>query len=214
MPPASAEGLAARQVLYQTGVTLPPGRFSLKVVVRENTTGQMGTFETPIVVPELKNAPVQGELGRAEHAAAERGRAARPRARWFATASSSSPTSPTSSAAIRSCISTTRCTSPAPRTALPQLRTSLAFYRGKVKVFETPVVERTADRRRGSPRGDLPVRGAGRQLQARPLHLPGQHHRRGGREVRVPAARALRAVSLQGQLGYSPNIDTPPSQRS
>ena len=29
------------------------------------------------------------------------------------------------------------------RTAPPQLRTSLAFYRGKVKVFETPVVERT-----------------------------------------------------------------------
>jgi hypothetical protein len=25
----------------------------------------------------------------------------------------------------------------------PQLRTSLAFYRGKVKVFETPVVEKT-----------------------------------------------------------------------
>ena len=25
----------------------------------------------------------------------------------------------------------------------PQLRTSLAFYRGKVKVYETPVVERT-----------------------------------------------------------------------
>jgi len=25
----------------------------------------------------------------------------------------------------------------------PQVRTNLAFYRGKVKVFETPVVERT-----------------------------------------------------------------------
>ena len=59
VPPASAGGLAARQVLYQTGVTLPPGRFSVKVVVRENTTGQMGTFETPIVVPELKQAPVK-----------------------------------------------------------------------------------------------------------------------------------------------------------
>ena len=59
MPPASADGLAAKQVLYQTGVTLPPGRFSLKVVVRENTTGQMGTFETPIVVPELKKAAVK-----------------------------------------------------------------------------------------------------------------------------------------------------------
>ena len=59
VPPASADGLAARQVLYQTGVTLPPGRFSVKIVVRENTTGQMGTFETPIVVPELKQAPVK-----------------------------------------------------------------------------------------------------------------------------------------------------------
>ena len=28
VPPASADRLAARQVLYQTGVTLPPGRFS------------------------------------------------------------------------------------------------------------------------------------------------------------------------------------------
>src|SRR5439155_16171070 len=34
--PATTDALAARQVLYQTGVTLPPGRFALKVVVREN----------------------------------------------------------------------------------------------------------------------------------------------------------------------------------
>ena len=59
VPPETTDGLAARQVLYQTGVTLPPGRFSIKVVVRENTTGQMGTFETAIVVPELKTAPVK-----------------------------------------------------------------------------------------------------------------------------------------------------------
>ena len=40
---------------------------------------------------------------------------------------------------------------PAAENGAPQLRTSLAFYRGKVKVFETPIVERTqvdaADRR-------------------------------------------------------------------
>ena len=59
VPPASAEGLAAKQVLYQTGVTLPPGRFSVKIVVRENADGQMGTFETRVVVPELKQAPVK-----------------------------------------------------------------------------------------------------------------------------------------------------------
>src|SRR5262249_56827179 len=59
VPPASADSLAPRQVLYETGLTLPPGRFSVKVVVRENTTGQMGTFETKLVVPELKQAPVK-----------------------------------------------------------------------------------------------------------------------------------------------------------
>src|SRR5262249_39348519 len=59
VPPASASNLSAKQVLYQTGVTLPPGRFSLKVAVRENTKGQMGTFETSVVVPELKQAPVK-----------------------------------------------------------------------------------------------------------------------------------------------------------
>jgi hypothetical protein len=40
---------------------------------------------------------------------------------------------------------------PAAENGVPQLRTSLAFYRGRVKVFETPVVERiqvdVADRR-------------------------------------------------------------------
>jgi hypothetical protein len=33
---------------------------------------------------------------------------------------------------------------PASTDSVPDVRTSLAFYRGKVKVFETPVVERTA----------------------------------------------------------------------
>src|SRR5207247_7443685 len=57
VPPSSADALTTRQVLYQTGVTLPPGRFSVKIVVRENAGGQMGTFATPVVVPELKQAP-------------------------------------------------------------------------------------------------------------------------------------------------------------
>ena len=39
LPPATGRTLAGKQVLYQSGVTLPPGRFSVKVVVRENATG-------------------------------------------------------------------------------------------------------------------------------------------------------------------------------
>src|SRR5262249_29175972 len=56
---AGADTIAARHILYQTGVTLPPGKFVAKLVVRENADGRMGTFETPIAVPELRQAPVK-----------------------------------------------------------------------------------------------------------------------------------------------------------
>src|SRR6185436_8370668 len=59
VPPATPEELANRQIQYQTGMSLPAGRYTVKVVVRENSTGQMGSFETPIVVPELAQAPVK-----------------------------------------------------------------------------------------------------------------------------------------------------------
>src|SRR4029078_6422963 len=59
LPPASTGTAASRQILYQSAVTLPPGRFSVKVVVRENTSGLMGSFEAPVIVPELKQAPLK-----------------------------------------------------------------------------------------------------------------------------------------------------------
>ena len=149
VPPA-ASGLAARQVLYQTGVALPPGRFSLKIVVRENSTGQMGAFESRIVVPELKQAPVKVSsvvLGTQLERAGGRKTA-----------------SPLVRDGLELLPNLTHIVSrtqklyfyyevydPAQDAGAPQLRTSLAFYRGRVKVFETPVVERTqvdaADRR-------------------------------------------------------------------
>jgi VWFA-related protein len=142
VPPASADGLAARQVLYQTGVTLPPGRFSVKIVVRENSTGQMGTFETKIIVPELKQAPVKVSSvvlsTQLQNAAGRK----------------------TSSPLVRNGMELVpnlthivgrnqklyfyyEVYDPTQENGAPQVRTSLAFYRGRVKVFETPVVERT-----------------------------------------------------------------------
>ena len=143
VPPASADGLAARQVLYQTGVTLPPGRFSLKIVVRENTTGQMGTFETQIVVPELKQAPVKVSSVVLSTQLQNAPRAARRRARSCATASSSCPNLTHIVSRNQKLYFYYEVYDPAQESGAPQLRTSLAFYRGKVKVFETPVVERT-----------------------------------------------------------------------
>jgi VWFA-related protein len=150
VPPASADSLATRQVLYETGVTLPPGRFSVKMVVRENTTGQMGTFETRLVVPELKQAPVkvssvvlstqlQNVGGRKTvNPLARDGVALVPNLTHIVGRN-------------QKLYFYYEVYDPALDNGMPQVRTSLAFYRGRVKVFETPIVERTmldaADRR-------------------------------------------------------------------
>ena len=52
--------LQARQknIQYTTSFNLPPGKYHLKFVVRENQTGQMGSFEAEITLPEMKKAPL------------------------------------------------------------------------------------------------------------------------------------------------------------
>jgi VWFA-related protein len=144
LPPGTGNTLAGKQILYQSGVTLPPGRFSVKVVVRENTNGSMGSFEAPVVVPELKLAAMKVSsviLSTQLQPVAEKGKSTNPLVRdgvqllpnlthvvgkdqkLFFYYEVYDPGEVNGSA--------------------PQLRTSLAFYRGKVKVFETPVVEKT-----------------------------------------------------------------------
>jgi VWFA-related protein len=53
--------LQARQknIQYTTSFNLPPGNYRLKFVVRENQTGQMGSFEAEITLPEMKKAPLK-----------------------------------------------------------------------------------------------------------------------------------------------------------
>jgi len=53
--------LQARQknIQYTTSFNLPPGKYHLKFVVRENQTGQMGSFEAEIALPEMKKAPLK-----------------------------------------------------------------------------------------------------------------------------------------------------------
>jgi VWFA-related protein len=53
--------LQARQknIQYTTSFNLPPGKYRLKFLVRENQTGQMGSFEAEITLPEMKKAPLK-----------------------------------------------------------------------------------------------------------------------------------------------------------
>jgi VWFA-related protein len=137
--------LHSKQVLYQSGVTLPPGRFAVKVVVRENVNGTMGSFEAPIVVPDLKQAAVKVSsvvLSTQVQPTSPRGRSDNPLARG----------------GVELIPNITHVVGRDqklffyfevydPMTAAdaqtPDLLVSLAFYRGKVKVLETPAVERT-----------------------------------------------------------------------
>jgi len=53
--------LQARQknIQYTTSFNLPPGKYHLKFVVRENQTGRMGSFEADFTLPEMKKAPLK-----------------------------------------------------------------------------------------------------------------------------------------------------------
>jgi VWFA-related protein len=53
--------LQARQknIQYTTSFNLPPGKYQLKFVVRENQTGRMGSFIADVTLPDLKKAPLK-----------------------------------------------------------------------------------------------------------------------------------------------------------
>ena len=53
--------LQARQknIQYTTSFNLPPGKYTLKFVVRENQTGRMGSFEAEITLPDMKKSPLK-----------------------------------------------------------------------------------------------------------------------------------------------------------
>lgn len=48
-----------KNVQYDTGLSLPPGKYHLKLVVRENQTGRMGSFETDLEIPDLRSQPLK-----------------------------------------------------------------------------------------------------------------------------------------------------------
>jgi VWFA-related protein len=157
-----------KNVQYQTLFELPPGTYRFKAVVRENQDGTMGTFETDLVVPDLRTSPVKVSsivLGTQIQPAA-RTSAKSPLVRdgtelvpnvahvvstsqhlyfyyeVYDASRASNPTTGGGAAGMR-------------------VLTNVAFYRGGVRVYETPLVEATdftaADRRASVFRFDVPA---------------------------------------------------------
>ena len=144
VPASTRDSIASRQVLFQTGATLPPGRYIARIIVRENVTGKMGTFETAVLVPELTRAPVKVS-SIVMSTQLQQGPPAR------------KTLSPLVHDNLEIIPNLTHVVTqdqklyfyyevyePAMVDSRPQLRTNLTFYRGKVKVYETPIVERTS----------------------------------------------------------------------
>jgi hypothetical protein len=48
-----------KNVQYNTNFVLAPGSYHLKFVVRENSTGRIGTFETDVQIPDLRKVPLR-----------------------------------------------------------------------------------------------------------------------------------------------------------
>ena len=165
----SSSDVRKKNVQYDTGISLPPGKFHLKFVVRENETGRMGSFETDLEIPDLK-APVlkmSSVVLASQLQPAKKG-------------GTSSPLIHDGSEIIPNVthvFSATQhlrlyyevydpgrvaATADAPQ-AKPGIRllTNVAFFRGKAKVFESSTVELTElnarDRKAGVFQLDLPL---------------------------------------------------------
>jgi VWFA-related protein len=55
----ASQEVRRKNVQYSTGFMLIAGKYHFKFVVRENQSGRMGSFETDFVVPDIKKAPLR-----------------------------------------------------------------------------------------------------------------------------------------------------------
>ena len=135
----AADDLKKKTVQYETGFEMPPGKYHVKVVVRENQDGTFGSYETDVVVPDLKKDAVklssvvvgtqlqQGARKNDRNPLARDGRELVPNVTHVVSAGQHlyfyyevyDPASPV------------------------KVMTSIAFFRGRQRAFETPLVQTT-----------------------------------------------------------------------
>ncbi len=139
LSPESADDLKKKTVQYETGLEMPAGKYHVKVVVRENQDGTYGSYETDIVVPDLKKPGLkvssvvvgtqlqEGARKNDRNPLMRDGRELVPNVTHVVSAGQHlyfyyevyDPTAPV------------------------KVLTSIAFFRGRQRAFETPMVETT-----------------------------------------------------------------------
>lgn len=139
--------VSRKNVQYTTSFTLPPGKYHVKFVLRENMTGHMGSFETDLNVPDLSKAPMKmsSVLLASQRQPAPKPKGANPLVQdgqlWV----------PNVAHVFRQDghlyllyeVYSPDTKSADAKAAPPRLLTSIEFFSGSTKVFETPLVEAT-----------------------------------------------------------------------
>jgi VWFA-related protein len=59
LAPETADDLKKKTVQYESGFEMPPGKYRVKMVVRENQGGAFGSYETDVVVPDVERQPLK-----------------------------------------------------------------------------------------------------------------------------------------------------------
>lgn len=139
----NVDELKRKTVQYETGMDLAPGSYHLKVVVRENENGTMGSYETDLVVPDPKKDTAAIKLSSVVIGTQlQEGARKNDRNPLIRNGQELVP-------------NVTRVVSPGQHlyfyyevydpagAANPKLLTSIAFFRGRVRAFETPMVQTT-----------------------------------------------------------------------
>ena len=161
-----------KNVQYTTGFNLPPGKYHVKFVVRENVTGRMGSFETDLTVPDLKKVPLKmsSVLLASQRMPATKKQQENPLVRdgqqfvpnlphvfrqdqhMYLLYEVYDPAKATGAEATTAAASPQGSTAPAPpknekpdKNAPPPVRvmTSIEFLSGSAKAFETPLIQAT-----------------------------------------------------------------------
>ena len=145
LSPDAADELKKKTVQYETGMEMPAGKFHLKMVVRENADGTFGSYETDIIVPDLKKTAGSNDLKLSSIVVGTQLQPSTRKADRNPLLRDGRELVPNVTHVVSSgqhLYFYYELYDPS-RTPAPKVLTSIAFFRGKVRVFETPLVEAT-----------------------------------------------------------------------
>ena len=164
-----ADELKRKTIQYESGLEMPAGRYHVKVVVRENQNGMIGWYETDLVVPDLKSDAKSESVKLSSIVVGTQLQAGVKKNDRNPLARDGRELVPNVTHVVSGAqhlyfyyelYDPARAAGGNPAEPI-KVMTSIAFFRGRVRAFETPVVEATslsaADRKSAVFQFDVPA---------------------------------------------------------